>query len=88
MLRSEWWAQGVDERAPLLLVQTFRSATGLSFWPVVFRLLGQALVRKPVPEGPRVYEPDRSPRAPGRFRLNHLEDFCLADGCARAHPWV
>ena len=58
MLRSEWWAQGVDERVPLLSVQTFWSATGPSFRPIIFRLLGRALARKPVPEGPRVYEPD------------------------------
>ena len=31
------------------------------------RLLGRAFAGKPVHEGPRVYEPNTSPRAPGRF---------------------
>ena len=61
------------------LGQSSRQSSIVPLWPVLsvddwaallvyhFRLLGRALVWKPVPEGPRVYEPDRSPRAPGRF---------------------
>ena len=50
------------------------SGLSLGFWagPGVARrsqrrLLGRAFARKQVHEGPWVYEPDRSPRAPGRF---------------------
>ena len=66
-VRSERWAEAADERALLFLGLAFQSVAGPFLCPVVFRLLGRALAQKPVPEGPRVYESDRSPRAPGRF---------------------
>ena len=41
----------------------------------VFACLGRAFVGKLVCEGPRVYDPDKSPQAPERFGQNHLGDF-------------
>ena len=55
-LRSESWAELVDERALFLFGQTFRSVTRPLFRPVV--LDPWALAWKPVPEGPWVYEPN------------------------------
>ena len=75
-LRSKRWA-GVGKRALFLLGVAFQLEIGSLPRPVaqVFRpahelravCLGRAFAGKPVREGPRVYEPDRSPRAPGRF---------------------
>ena len=48
-LRSDRWAEVADERALLFLGQAFRSVAGPPHCPVVFRLLGRALVWKPVP---------------------------------------
>ena len=87
------------KRAPFLLGQAFRleiwialPACRLGFWAdlgvahhLQRCLLGQAFVGKPVHEGPRVYEPDRSPQA---IRVESSRDFCLDGGCARAHPRV
>ena len=66
-LRSERWA-GAGKRALFLLDLTFRLEIGSLLRPVaqVFGpahelhavCLGRALAWKPVPEGPRVYEPD------------------------------
>ena len=58
-LRSDRWAEVADERALLFLGLAFRSVAGPPLCHVVFRLLGRALAWKPVPEGPRVYEPDK-----------------------------
>ena len=70
----ERWA-GAKERVLLILGLTFRLEIGSLLWPSAqvpgpaqeLRVvcLGRALAWKLVPEGPRVYEPDRSPRAPG-----------------------
>jgi len=62
VLRSDRWTEVADERALLFLGLAFRSVAGPFFCPVVFIFLGRALARKPVPEGPWLYEPDRSPR--------------------------
>ena len=65
-LRLERWAKVVDERAVFLFGQTFLSMAGPPFRPslgpaheLCAVCLGRALAWKPVPEGPRVYEPDR-----------------------------
>ena len=78
VLRSERWAKEVDERAPVLKGRPSGRrpdfSSGLLCFSFLGRpmkymlfLLGRAGAWKPVLEGPWVYEPDRSPRAPGRF---------------------
>ena len=59
VLRSERWAEGGQGLKRLLWSIELR-LSGRSRKNKAI-LLGQALVWKPVPEGPRVYEPDRSP---------------------------
>ena len=63
VLRSERWAEGGQGLKRVLWSVEFR----LSGRPRRKKsvLLGRALAWKPVPKGPWVYEPDRSPRAPG-----------------------
>ena len=64
MLRSERWAEVVDERAPFLFSQTFRSVTGPLFRPVVFRLLGRPMSCV-LPALAEPWHGSRSPRDPG-----------------------
>ena len=63
VLRSVRWAEGGQGPKRVLRSIKFRLSSRSRRKEVV--LLGQALAWKPVHEGPRVYEPDRSPRAPG-----------------------
>ena len=79
VLRSERWAEGGQDLKRVLRAVELR-LSGQSRGKKAI-LLGRGLAWKSVPEGPRVYEPDRSPRAPGRFGQNRLGGFCLDDGC-------
>ena len=86
VLRSEMWAEEADERAPVL---TGRPSGRRPDYPsgllcfsflgrpmkYMFVFLGRARAWKPVLEGPRVYEPDRSPRAPDDLEPNRPGDF-------------
>ena len=94
VLRSERWAKEADRRAPVLTGRPSgrrpNCPSGLlcfSFlgrpMKYMFVFLGRARAWKPVLEGPRVYEPDRSPRAPGRFEPNRLGDFFVLLAGAR-----
>jgi len=59
-LRSERWAEKVDERAFVFSGRPPSRRPDCPPAPLGYILffLGRALARKPVPEGPRVYEPD------------------------------
>ena len=59
-LRLDRWAEIADERVLLFLGLAFWLVAGPPLCPVVFRLLGRALAQNPIPEGPRLYEPDSS----------------------------
>ena len=67
VLRSESWAEGGQGLKRVLRSVEFRLSGRSRREKAV--LLGRALAWKPVPEGPRVYEPDTSLDTQNRYSI-------------------